>query len=225
VHLIKLPQYVDSNERREQIEEQTQICGTLTSIVRKLEYNVASIGDNLMAVFLKIFASPASRTPEILEDCIIAIGSVADGMFSFSLLLLLLLLTPFYFPIALAADFGRYMDAFHPFLVNCLTNFEEHTVCLHAVGLVGDICRALGPNILKYSETYLLILLSNAQNNRVHRDVKPHILACFGDIAQAINENIATQFLAIMQILCGAAEVQLNTVPKKIIKFITKFWR
>jgi len=49
----------------------------------------------------------------------------------------------FFFTAAVEADFEKYMPHFRPFLCLGLNNYEEHQVCGVAVGVVGDICRAL----------------------------------------------------------------------------------
>lgn len=47
------------------------------------------------------------------------------------------------YPVAVEGDFEKYMPHFRPFLCLGLNNYEEHQVCGVAVGVVGDICRAL----------------------------------------------------------------------------------
>ena len=46
-------------------------------------------------------------------------------------------------------------------------------VCHTAVGLVGDICRALGDGVRPYCDEIMTILLEDLSNNDVHRMVKP----------------------------------------------------
>ena len=42
-------------------------------------------------------------------------------------------------------------------------------VCHAAVGLVGDICRALGAKMLLLTDEIMEVLLANLGNNSVHR--------------------------------------------------------
>lgn len=52
----------------------------------------------------------------------------------------------------LGGEFLKYMEAFKPFLGIGLKNYAEYQVCLAAVGLVGDLCRALQSNILPFCD-------------------------------------------------------------------------
>ena len=72
----------------------------------------------------------------------------------------------------LGADFIKYMEAFKPFLHVGLRNVAEYQVCAAAVGVVGDICRALAQQFTPYANEIMAILLENLSNNNVHRQVK-----------------------------------------------------
>jgi len=61
------------------------------------------------------------------------------------------------------SDFVRYLDAFAPFLYAALSNHEEYTLCSIAVGLIGDICRALQDSSLPYCDTFMNMLLQMLQ--------------------------------------------------------------
>jgi importin subunit beta-1 len=61
------------------------------------------------------------------------------------------------------ADFVRYLDAFAPFLYAALANHEEYALCSIAVGLIGDICRALQEASLPYCDTFMNMLLQMLQ--------------------------------------------------------------
>ncbi|CAM9708140.1 unnamed protein product, partial [Phaeothamnion confervicola] len=59
-------------------------------------------------------------------------------------------------------------------------------VCCVAVGVVGDISRALGKQMFEYSDNIFRWLLQNLEDPNIHRSVKPPILACLGDICLAL---------------------------------------
>jgi len=96
-----------------------------------------------MQAFLQMFASSSSgHNATILEDALLAVGSLAT---------------------TLDKDFARYLEAFLPFLYAGLQNHQEYQVCSISVGLVGDICRAMGEGILPYCNTFMTYLLQNLQ--------------------------------------------------------------
>lgn len=85
--------------------------------------------------------------------------------------------------VAISGEFAKYMTTFKPFLILALKNFAEHQVqlggvhsairryfttpppppqvCLAAVGLVGDLCRALTTQIVPYCDEIMQILIEN----------------------------------------------------------------
>ena len=62
-------------------------------------------------------------------------------------------------------------------------------MCQVSVGVLGDVCRALDDQMMPFSGELLPILLENLQSNDVHRNVKPGILSCFGDIVLAVGDK------------------------------------
>ena len=62
---------------------------------------------------------------------------------------------------ALEEDFNKYMESFTPFLYNALGNQDEPSLCSMAIGLVGDIVRALGEGSQPYCDTFMTYLLGD----------------------------------------------------------------
>merc|ERR1712203_791754 len=92
----------------------------------------------------------------------------------------------------LGDGFMKYMDAFKPFLLVGLKNVAEYQVCHAAVGLVGDICRAMGNKLVgPFTDEVMEVLLTNLRDNNVHRTVKPQILSVFGDVALMVAMALA----------------------------------
>ena len=102
-------------------------------------------------------------------------------------------------------DFERYMQHFRPFLSMGLSNSQEHQVCQVAVGVVGDICRALEGNMEPYCEEIVPLLLALLQDPALQRDVKPPILSCFGDIGLALGGGFE-KYLEVTMIMLGQAQ-------------------
>ena len=126
---------------------------------------------------------------------------------------------------ALEEDFGKYMESFVPFLYNALGNLEEVGLCAMAIGLVSDIVRSLGENCQPYCDTFMNYLLSDLrvrspsgwtmkalililrQNPIFANQLKPAVLQCFGDIAQAIGVHFEKYLETTAQVLEAAANV------------------
>lgn len=85
-------------------------------------------------------------------------------------------------------------------------------VCIAAVGVVGDICRAVGYRILPHCDEIMSVLLANLSDADVNRTVKPHILAVFGDVCLAINGQFKKYLDVVMQMLQQAASAQVEKV-------------
>ena len=194
--LQKLEQSFTISNNDKRIQEQAPICGVLNIICTRLENKIAPFADRMMADFLKLFAIP--NTP-VHEDGIMVVGKIAH---------------------CVGKDFERYMNHFVPFLLQALNNFEDYHVCLIAVKMVTDLCQSLGVKILPYCDQIANILLQNLKADNLSRDVKPHILSCFGDIALAIEGNYEKYFNVVMQVLIQAAQTKNDPTDLDFIDWI-----
>lgn len=180
---------LSSDDREKQIELQALLCGVLQVIIQKLgaseltKYGVVQFADQMMGLFLRVFAC---RSATVHEEAMLAIGALAY---------------------ATGAEFGKYMSEFYRYLEMGLQNFEEYQVCAVTVGVVGDICRALDEKVLPYCDGIMTQLLKDLSSNQLHRSVKPPIFSCFGDIALAIGEHFEKYLIYAMPMLQGAAEL------------------
>ena len=72
-------------------------------------------------------------------------------------------------------DFYKYLEAFKVHLFMGLENFVEHQVCVVAVGLVGDICRAMNTAILPICDEIMKYLLTNLRVSINVYSLNPHL--------------------------------------------------
>ena len=178
-----------STEEKVQFEElQTNLLSVLTSIVRRCGADIQPVADRIMTILLELEQSQP-RQSIVHEDIFVCISAVC---------------------VSVGSHFAVYLDSFAPFLYQALQNREEHTMCSIAIGLIGDISRALGDKVLPYCDNFMSSLLQNLQSPVLNRTVKPTILSCFGDIALAINENFAKYLDVVMQLLQQASQVTYN---------------
>ncbi|XP_029821723.1 importin subunit beta-1 [Manacus vitellinus] len=122
----------------------------------------------------------------------------------------------------LGGEFLKYMDAFKPFLGIGLKNYAEYQVCLSAVGLVGDLCRALQSNILPFCDEVMQLLLENLGNENVHRSVKPQILSVFGDIALAIGGEFKKYLDVVLNTLQQASQAQVDKSDYDMVDYLNE---
>jgi len=104
------------------------------------------------------------------------------------------------------------MPAFRPYLIMGLSNHAEPTICQASVGLIGDICRALGPKVLPFCDDIMRLLLETLGNNGVERKVKPQILAVFGDMALAIGPEFKKYLESVLLMLHQASQANIDRV-------------
>lgn len=133
----------------------------------------------------------ASKTPVIAEDTFMVVGALATS---------------------LDANFSPYVSALLPYLFPALRAHEDTQLCTTAVGLIGDLSRALGEGSAQYAESFMTVLLENLQSDVLNRNVKVSILACFGDIGLAIGPSFEPYFETTMSVLRQAGQVEPNPV-------------
>jgi len=194
---------IQSNERAQYNDLQSLLCATLQSVLRKVEpAHAPLISDNIMQALLQMFQSSInSKTGGVQEDALMAVSTLVE---------------------VLGEGFSKYMEAFKPFLHVGLKNVAEYQVCHAAVGLVGDICRALGSQIISYCDEMMQILLENLSNNNVHRQVKPQILSVFGDVALAIGPEFRKYLDVVLNTLMQASQTQVDRNDYDMIDYLNE---
>jgi importin subunit beta-1 len=136
----------------------------LIGVERKLGSGIHPLAERIMTLILHLIQA-SSKSSTILEDAFLVVGTLAS---------------------ALEINFGPYLSAFLPFLYPALKAHEDAQLCTVAVGLIGDITRALGEQSAQYAGPFMSVLLENLQSAVLNRNVKISVLSCFGDIALAI---------------------------------------
>lgn len=119
--------------------------------------------------------------------------------------------------LALEQGFAPYIQAFLPFLHPALKAHEDSQLCTVAVGLIGDITRALGDQSAQYAGAFMNVLLENLQSDILNRNVKISVLSCFGDIALAVGPQFEPYLDTAMSVLQQAGLVQPTPVSAQIL--------
>jgi len=187
-----------TNDDKEQKEGlQGLLCSVIQVIcIKVMKEDVLPFSDSIMQNFLQVLEV---RNATAHEEVFIAIGAIAD-------------LT--------GEDFVKYIAALQPYLMVGLRNFESYQVCKIAVGLVGDICRAIAGKVQPHCDEIMAALLQSLQNPSLHRNVKPPVLSCFGDIALAIGGNYEPYLQVSMMMLFQASQTQAPPDDEELIEYI-----
>ncbi|KAJ3327906.1 hypothetical protein HDU91_004239 [Kappamyces sp. JEL0680] len=135
--------------------------------------------------------SGASKDSTVKEEAFVAIGAVAG---------------------AVESHFVRYMEPLMPFIFGCLQNHEDHAVCSIVLGVLGDICRALGEAIYPFASPLIQQMAQLLSLPEVHRKVRPAALSAIGDLSLAIGGQFEVFVHPAMQLI-GTVSNQIAVIP------------
>ncbi|EIM80114.1 karyopherin Kap95 [Stereum hirsutum FP-91666 SS1] len=200
-HLLGVQnQILGMDDRNNWNDLQSNLCSVTVSVVRKLNEGILPLADQIMTLVLRLIQS-AGKASTILEDAFLVVGSLAA---------------------AIESKFAPYMQAFLPFLYPALKAYDDTQLCTVAVGIIGDITRAVGDQSAQYASAFVTVLLENLSSEVLNRNVKISILACFGDIALAIGPEFEPYLDTAMTVLRQASLLQPNPLDYDSIDYVTQ---
>jgi importin subunit beta-1 len=202
-HVLQMEGHIQSTSDRVQLNDlQSLLCATLQSVLRKVSpQDAPQISDAIMSALLQMLSTSSGKAGGVQEDALLAVSTLIE---------------------VLNENFLKYMEAFKPFFAAGLRNIEEYQVCLAAVGLMGDLCRALGPKVLPFCDETMIMLLENLGNEQVHRSVKPQILSVFGDIALALGTEFKKYLDVVLNTLQQATQAQVDRTDYDMIEYLNE---
>lgn len=200
--VLQMETHIQTHTDRAQYNDlQSLLCATLQSVLRKVRPEDAPhISDVIMTSLLSMFNSNSCKEG-VQEDALMAVSTLVE---------------------VLGEGFLKYMDAFKPYLCLGLKNHAEYQVCCAAVGLTGDICRALKSKMLPYCDEIMTLLLENLSNNTVHRSVKPQIFSVFGDVALSIGPEFKKYLDVVLQTLAQASQANVDRTDYDMIDYLNE---
>lgn len=164
------------------------LCATLQATLRKLQAaDILKIADSCMEALLKML--DMSKVGGVQEDAFMAVGTLVE---------------------CLGDQFMKYLDVFKPYLIQGLQNRAEYQVCIAAMGVVGDLCRAVGEKMAPYCQEIMQRCIENLADPSNHKSVKPHSISLFGDIALAIGTQFSTYAQVVLNTLQQASAAQVD---------------
>ncbi|GLC59478.1 hypothetical protein PLESTB_001491700 [Pleodorina starrii] len=178
---------------------QGQLCGMLQVCMERLcrtdDARVALVPhrDKIMETLLSVMARTQSGAG-VHEEAMLAVGT---------------------FTVAVGSDFEKYLPNFIPFVRAGLQDHMQWQVCLSTVGVLGDVCRAVGAAIWPYCDELVSIILANLGSPNVHRNIKPELLTVLGDMALAIEGAFAKYLDAVLTILRQAMAMSIQMVSSQ----------
>ena len=107
------------------------------------------------------------------------------------------------------------MQQFTPLLVQGLKSFGVDSMVSVSVGVVVDICGAIGTAFQPFADAVVQVLLECLRDGSVFRDVKPTVVSAFGDIAMAIKAAYEP-YLQVTVMLLMQASQQTAESPEMI---------
>jgi importin subunit beta-1 len=112
------------------------------------------------------------------------------------------------------------MPAFMPFLLTGLKAVQAQSLCIVSVGVVVDICTAIGAQIQPFCDQIMTATTECLRDGSVHRDIKPIVISCFGDIAMAIGAAYEPYLAVSTMLLMQASSQQPPDDDDEMIAFI-----
>jgi len=189
-------QVLTTDDKEAQQGLQALLCGNLQVCTQIVGDGIKPFADKIMELLLTVFQT---KNAIAHEEAFMAAGALADKV---------------------EGEFLKYMIHFHPCLLMGLRTYEEYQVCTVAVGVVGDLCRALEAQIAPFCDDIVRCLLENLQNPELNRSVKPPVLSAFGDIALAIGGHFEKYLQVTMMMLVQASMTEFPDESDELIDYL-----
>jgi importin subunit beta-1 len=116
----------------------------------------------------------------------------------------------------------KYLSGIMPFILVGLRNFEAKHLCVTCVGVVVDICGAVGNQIQPFCDEIASALVECLKDGSVHRDIKPVMLSCFGDMAMAIGASFEPYLQVSAMLLMQASQAPIQLGDDDLVDFINR---
>lgn len=182
---------VNIDDRIRYSELQSNLCTVLQNSVKKIGKPSLLISDQMMSSLILIFhnAGRGRGSATELEDAFLLVGTLISEM---------------------EGDFVRFVESFIPFLYAAIRNHAEYHLCTVAIGVVGDLARALNQTLLPYCNELMGLLLQALQDGQLARDVKPHVVSAIGDIALSIGGSFVNYLQPTMHLFAQASLISVE---------------
>lgn len=160
---------------------------TLASCIRRMDKaHTTSMSDSVMQNLL-ITLNNSVESGSTQEDVFMAASALLEAVGNY---------------------FSRYMEVFKPYLVVGLTNSAVPQLNLTAIGLLSDISRILGEDLLPHCGDFMQALLTKLKEDHYDKNAKAQILSVFGDFALAFGPKFESWISTCLDMLQQAGQIQ-----------------
>lgn len=180
-------------------ELQGHICGCIQIVTNRLrdsKFDLTSRAERLMTLYFHVFTlyqRMQSSPVAVHEEALLASSSLA---------------------LCLGQKFSHFMNAFFPILLAALSNHDQFSVCSMAVGVVGDLSRALDVGMSQYCDRLIKEAFGPLLERKdVDRKLKPLVMTALGDLALATRGGFEPYVPGTVKLLNQAAYTRLEDGP------------
>ena len=199
-HLLQIQgEMLGADDRNNWNDLQGNLASVVVAVVRRMGREIQPLAERIMTIVLRLVQGAAGRSSAVLEDGFLVVGTLAG---------------------ALERGFEPFIPPFVPYLEGALRAYEDTQLCTVAIGLVGDIARALGEGAAPYAAGFMNLLLENLRSDVLARSVKIPILACFGDIALATGVHFEPYLDTTMTVLAQAGLIQATGMDFELLDYV-----
>ena len=179
------------------LELQALLCGVVNVCVQRCEEAQVFVAkDQIMQIMISIFQSPATGGAQ--EEALNICGNMADK---------------------LGREFLKYMPHFIGFVHQGIGAFDQAELSTMAVMCVGDLCRALKKEMVPFADDIMSKLCALLQANTAKRQVKPHAISTFGDIAMAVEGKFTSYVEFVNEMLTQAGGMECASEDEDEIEY------
>lgn len=190
---------LSSEDKKNKEEMLGLLCGMITALYQRLEQqDLIPVTDRAMNVVIQVLNLHNSGCQEEALD---SIGAVAT---------------------ALEDNFQKYLQHVCPMLVEGLKRVEEHRLVMVCAGVVADVCGAVGAQIQPHCDAIMGAMMACLRDGSAHRDTKPAVFSCFGDVAMAIGGSYKPYLEMSTMMLMQAAQSPVHPDDEELVEFINK---
>lgn len=107
-----------------------------------------------------------------------------------------------------------------PLLANGIRSVQALSLCKVSVGVVVDVCGAVGAQVQPYCDQIMSALMEILKDASVNRDIKPVVISCFGDVALAISAAYEPYLQLSVMLLMQASQQQPSPDNEDFLMFI-----